>query len=282
MTPKIVIASELGSELGGQVVLDTARYKDPTVYHQTDPEKVGYSPNHEHALLAASALGNAAPALYALRTDLFDRDTVRAGCQSYALLKYRDAAQANRIQVATYRVELTQPADAITDPDDPSRATSLRPRRRPPLQPEPQIVRHPLADAGALTLRIGNGVLAPNGTVTVPVDAYGAATLRSAEITITYPSTLLTPIRCTPNRNILTERPHNVTAEAEQGVLAKQVVHLRARAEAGTDLRYFWEFGDGTSQYDSRETSHVYENRRQPDTASSRYGDERVQRPLRR
>ena len=42
--------------------------------------------------------------------------------------------------------------------------------------------------------------------------------------------------------------------------MAKQVVHLRARAEAGTDLRYFWEFGDGTSQYDSHETSHVYEN----------------------
>ncbi|MEI8081375.1 MAG: PKD domain-containing protein, partial [Actinomycetes bacterium] len=71
---------------------------------------------------------------------------------------------------------------------------------------------------------------------------------------------MLTPIRCTPNRNILMERPHNVTADAEQGVMAKQVVHLRARAEAGTDLRYFWEFGDGTSQYDSRETSHVYEN----------------------
>ena len=69
---------------------------------------------------------------------------------------------------------------------------------------------------------------------------------------------MLTPIRCTPNRNILMERPHNVTAEAEQGVMARQVVHLRARAEAGTDLRYFWEFGDGTSQYDSRETSHVY------------------------
>ena len=52
------------------MILDTARYKDPTVYHQTDPEKAGYSPNHEHALLAASTLGNAAPALYALRTDL--------------------------------------------------------------------------------------------------------------------------------------------------------------------------------------------------------------------
>ena len=61
-TPKIVLASELGSEIGGQPVLSTKQYVDPTVYHQIDHELPGYSPNHEHALLAASNLGNPQPA----------------------------------------------------------------------------------------------------------------------------------------------------------------------------------------------------------------------------
>ena len=49
------------------------------------------------------------------------------------------------------------------------------------------------------------------------------------------------------------------TVEADQNVLAQRVVHLRARVEAGTELRYQWDFGDGSApQYDDRMVSHVY------------------------
>ena len=77
-TPKIVIASELGSEMGGQPILSTKQFVEPTVYHQVDAELPGYSPNHEHALLASSNLGNPQPAFYALRTDLQNRNTDEA------------------------------------------------------------------------------------------------------------------------------------------------------------------------------------------------------------
>ena len=70
--PEIVIASELGSEIGGQPVLDPEDYTDVTIYHQPLPDKPGFNPNDEHALLSASNLGNSAPALYALRNDLWD------------------------------------------------------------------------------------------------------------------------------------------------------------------------------------------------------------------
>ena len=91
-----------------QAVLSTKQFVEPTVYHQVDPSQPGYSPNYEHALLAASNLGNTQPAFYALRTDLLNRNTNDAQPRSYALLKYRDARQANRTQMAVYRVLLTQ------------------------------------------------------------------------------------------------------------------------------------------------------------------------------
>ena len=35
-----------------------------------------------------------------------------------------------------------------------------------------------------------------------------------------------------------------MTVESEQGVAARQVVHMRADVAAGTELRYLWDFGD--------------------------------------
>jgi len=245
--PKIVIASELGSEIGGQAVLSASRYVDATVYHQSNPAKPGYSPNYEHALLAASNQGNAGPALYALRTDLFNRNTAAADVRSYALLKYRDARQANRTQIAVYRVVLTQEPTAITDyATDAGEIVAMG------------AMAAASPTAGRLTLRVSDGVLAQNGTVTIPFDALAAASLRSAVVEVAYDPTLLVPARCVPNGQQVVERPFAVVVEADQGVLAGRVIHLRARAGAGTDLRYLWDFDDGTVQYDDRQVSHVY------------------------
>ena len=41
-------------------------------------------------------------------------------------------------------------------------------------------------------------------------------------------------------------------------MLVGDVVHLRVETTAGSDLRYKWDFGDGTVQYDGRTVSHVY------------------------
>ena len=121
-TPKIVIASELGRRSAGSSVLLSSRYVNPTVYHQSNTAQPGYSPNYEHALVAASNLGNSAPALYALRTDLINRDTQSGqlpATQSYALLKYRDPLQATAIQMKVYRVLLTQDPEPIVTSSTP-------------------------------------------------------------------------------------------------------------------------------------------------------------------
>ena len=56
----------------------------------------------------------------------------------------------------------------------------------------------------------------------------------------------------------MVERPCTVTVQSENNVLVGRVVHMRAMVEAGTELRYWWDFGDGTAQFDSRNVSHVY------------------------
>ena len=45
---------------------------------------------------------------------------------------------------------------------------------------------------------------------------------------------------------------------ADDNILVGNVVHLRVEMTAGSDLRYKWNFGDGTVQYDDRVVSHVY------------------------
>lgn len=262
--PKIIIASELGSEIGGQAVLTSDRYVDATIYHQSDPAYPGHSPNYEHALLSASNLGNSAAALYALRTDLFNRNTNPSNLRSYALLKFRDARQANRTQMAAYRVLLTQEPAAITDyATDPGTISPMSAQAASEIAAQtthaggsPVVAAVPAA--GALTLRVSDGVLAGNGTVTVPLDALSATGLRAAQVEVSYDPARLTPTRCAPNGLLVVERPADVTVEADQGVLAQRVIHMRARATAGTDLRYQWDFADGVVQYDDRQVSHVY------------------------
>lgn len=224
--PRIVIASELGSEIGGQPVLLPARYVNAAIYHQTDPTQPGYSPNWEHALLAASNTGQPAPALYALRTDLRDRIASTAAItESYTLLKYRDSAQNNRIQMAVYRVALTEDAETI-----------------------------PAAD---LTLR-ATGNLPADGRVTLPVEALGARNLSRAIVRIPYDPASVTPIGCAVNRQKFIEAPIGLIVESDQNLRPGRSVRLRAILDAGTDVQYLWDFGDGTARIAGTQVSTVY------------------------
>ncbi len=245
-TPKIVIASELGSEIASQAILSTRQFVEPTVYHQVDAEQPGYSPNHEHALLASSNLGNPQPAFYALRTDLHNRNTNDAHWRSYALLKYRDARQDNRTQLAVYRVVLTENPAEIPYAAVPGAIglTTVDPPGGP--------------TAGTLTLRVGTAILGSNTTATVPVEALNATDLHAAYLEISYDTSRLEPAKCAPNLNRFTERPASPAIEADDNILVGNVVHLRVSTAAGSDLRYKWNFGDGTVQYDDRAVSHVY------------------------
>lgn len=70
VTNKIVIASQLGSEVYSQAVLDEATYSQKQIYVQNDPNVMGFNPNEEHALLAPSNMDSGASAVFALRNDL--------------------------------------------------------------------------------------------------------------------------------------------------------------------------------------------------------------------
>jgi hypothetical protein len=220
---RIVIASELGSEIGGQPLLSPDRYADVTVYHQPLTTTMGYSPNYEHALLAASNLGNIAPALYALRTDLHDRDTAESGIQSYALLKYRDPQHNNEPRIDVYRVVLTDTATTITP-----------------------------------TVELGGGSQV-DGRFTVPVEVVGAQNLRSVTVHLAYSSTL-TPTLCEPNHLKFVEAPAGLQVQSNAPVRAGRVVRLRADLEAGTNVRFEWDFGAGTQRIAGPQVSTVYDD----------------------
>ncbi len=95
--PEIVIASELGSEIGGQPVLNPDglhRMSRSTISRCTDMP--GFNPNDEHALLAASNLGNSsAGALCAAQRSVGHRPDKAETSEPYALLKYRDPRDVN-------------------------------------------------------------------------------------------------------------------------------------------------------------------------------------------
>lgn len=224
--PQIVIASELGSEIDGQAILSTDRFVNSTVYQQTNAQQPGYLLNYEHALLAPSNQGNTAPAFYALRTDLLDRNPTRTGVQSYALLKYQDPLQENAAQIAIYAVQLTRQAQSITN--------------------------------SAVTLRAAVGLPELGSTVNVPIDLDGAQGVRTATVRVSYDSTKLTPLSCTPNRTNFVERATVLSVENSGTTLAGGVVRFRARVQAGTDIQYVWNFGDGNVQSDGPLVSHVY------------------------
>nr|MBC8447967.1 VCBS repeat-containing protein [Chloroflexota bacterium] len=243
--PEIVIASELGSEIGGQAVLNLEGYSDVTVYHQPDPDEPGYNPNDEHALLASSNLGNSAPALYALRTDLAD--------QPYALLKYRDPREDDQPKIAVYKVVLTREAEEITNiTPDPGTITLLASASAA------GVAQTNLQSQPSVTVRVGDGELPPGGDVTVLVEALGASNLRSATIKVSYDPDVLTPTACATNRLDSVEALYNLQITTDEPQQPFRTVHMRASLNAGTDAQYEWDFDDGTTRIAGAEVSHVY------------------------
>jgi hypothetical protein len=84
---KIIIASELGSEVLGQVPLDPLVYTGMRLYNQPDPTKVGFNPNDEHALFAPANSSSGFNALFALRDD-FTAAEFNKTSKPYSIVKY--------------------------------------------------------------------------------------------------------------------------------------------------------------------------------------------------
>jgi hypothetical protein len=97
---RIIIASELGSEINGQPVLDPSVYPSMHIYRQPDRTLAGFNPNDEHALLAPANSSSGLNALFALRSDL------NATSDPYVLLKYWDD-QDQQWAFVVYRVDAT-------------------------------------------------------------------------------------------------------------------------------------------------------------------------------
>jgi len=95
----MVIASETGS---GQIPF---AHRNPEVYYQNDPGKVGYNPNYEHAALFLLGSGVAA---FALRCDLNNASSEKP--YPYVLLKYRDSNDRN---LWRFRVFSVLPTNAL-------------------------------------------------------------------------------------------------------------------------------------------------------------------------
>ena len=122
------------------------------------------------------------------------------------------------------------------------------------------------------TVRVSDGAVAPGGKVTVPLEVLGASNLRSATVTVTYDHNKLTPTDCTPNRQDFVERPDGLHLDTDAPRQALHIVHMRAWLDAGTDISYEWDFGDGEKRIDTGEVSHVY-NPAAPGTTLQRQGD---------
>lgn len=246
--PQIVIASELGSEIDGQTVLDPDLFGSPTVYHQPSVNVPGYNPNDEHALLAASNLGNKEPALYALRTDL--------ATQPYVLLKYRDPREDNRLKIAVYQVRLTRAPQPITN-------TSLLSGTITVLAGQSGGASVAAATVGAaaappVTLRIGSGDLPAGGVVRVPVEALGVQNLYSMTVRVRYDPSLLQPTACVTNRQDFVEAPFGLEIQTDAPARPLRVIRMQAVLSSGTDVQYLWNFGDGSTRIAGPNVSHVY------------------------
>lgn len=90
---KIIIASELGSDVLNQPPIDPLVFPEARVYRQADKNQPGYNPNEEHASLFPSATGNGFNAVFALRNDLHNPLT-RLPSMPYVLLKYKNPSDS--------------------------------------------------------------------------------------------------------------------------------------------------------------------------------------------
>ena len=85
---RIVIASELGSEVFGQQILSASQFPQAHIYVQNSFNAPGFNPNDEHAMMAPSATGSGVDAVFALRSDFGGQDDQAAPSDPYVLLKY--------------------------------------------------------------------------------------------------------------------------------------------------------------------------------------------------
>lgn len=86
---KIIIASELGSEVLGQPPLDPLVFPGARIYQQADDSLPGFNPNDEHALLLPANSSSGFNAVFALRSDHTAAEIARSS-EPYVLLKYAD------------------------------------------------------------------------------------------------------------------------------------------------------------------------------------------------
>jgi hypothetical protein len=91
---KIIIASELGSEVLGQPPLDPAIFPGARIYQQADDSLPGFNPNDEHALLLPANSSTGFSAVFALRSDHTAAEVARSS-EPYVLMKYSDPGDGN-------------------------------------------------------------------------------------------------------------------------------------------------------------------------------------------
>ena len=84
---KIIIASELGSEVLGQTPLDPLVYTGMRIYNQPDRAKSGFNPNDEHAIFAPANSSSGFNAIFAMRSDHTETERNKTS-KPYTLLKY--------------------------------------------------------------------------------------------------------------------------------------------------------------------------------------------------
>lgn len=84
---QIIIASELGSEVLGQIPLDPLVFTGMRIYNQPDRAKSGFNPNDEHAIFAPANSSSGFNAIFALRSDFTETEKNKTS-KPYSLLKY--------------------------------------------------------------------------------------------------------------------------------------------------------------------------------------------------
>ena len=99
--PRIIIASQRGSNHEETDPITNDRYPQARLYSQPNQQLPGFNPNEEHSLILPSSFGNA---VYSLRNDL---NAIRSFSEPFALLKYKDTA-SDQWRIKPYFVVIEQ------------------------------------------------------------------------------------------------------------------------------------------------------------------------------